>query len=476
MSHAEIQKLYSDEGQAHLFKHVEALSTAEQEEFYNNLSKLAARTTPNKIQEAYKKSLESLKSGDNENADIQTLPSTSYESIIGNPTLSEEYWNIGLEAIQKGEVAVILMAGGQGTRLGSSSPKGCYDIKLPSHKSLFQIQAEKIWRLQKLSKCKADIPWYIMTSEPTRAATEAFFIQNKYFDLQKEQICFFNQGTLPALDSNGEKMFLSSPTNIVQSPDGNGGLYHAIKDNNLLQDFQKRGVKHIYMYCVDNVLSKVADPVFIGFSIKHNFQLATKAVRKRDAHESVGLIATRNGRPCVIEYSEISKELAEERDADGLLKLRAGNIVNHYYSIELLQKQLNHWCENSTYHIAKKKIPYYDNVKSEYVKPEEPNGVKLEQFIFDVFPEIPLDRFGCLEVDRAEEFSPLKNASGSANDNPETSRKAYMELGTLWLKNAGANVSDNIHVEVSNKISYQGENLDQYKGKTINENDSLLEL
>jgi len=476
MTQSDIEELFKREGQAHLFDHVSKLTATEKDEFYKNLSKIAGRITPNKLQDAYRKSLEHLQNDDNVSADIKTLPNTSYQSIIGNPSLAEEYYNIGLKSIQNGEVAVILMAGGQGTRLGSSSPKGCYDINLPSHKSLFQIQAEKIWRLQELSNCKKVIPWYIMTSKPTRAATESFFIQNRYFGLQENQVCFFNQGTLPALNSTGSKMFLSSPTDIVQSPDGNGGLYHAIKENNLLEDFKKRGIKHIYMYCVDNVLSKVADPVFIGFSIKYNFLLSTKAVRKRDAHESVGLIASMNGKPCVIEYSEISKELAEERDSDGLLKLRAGNIVNHYYSIELLEKRLNHWCENSTYHIAKKKIPYYNNLTGEYIKPEQPNGIKLEQFIFDVFPEIPLDRFGCLEVERSEEFSPLKNGLGSANDNPDTARLSYLELGTSWLIKAGATVSKDMHVEVSNKISYQGENLSQYRGQIFNKDNTLLEL
>ncbi|KAG0670579.1 UDP-N-acetylglucosamine pyrophosphorylase [Maudiozyma exigua] len=476
MTNTNIDELYRTEGQEHLFQHVSKLTSDEKDKFYQNLTNLAQRITPNALQQAYKRSLQQLADDDSKSSHIKTLPSTSYQSIIGNPLLAEEYYGIGLKSIQQGEVAVILMAGGQGTRLGSSSPKGCYDINLPSHKSLFQIQAEKIWRLQRLSNCKKVIPWYIMTSEPTRVATESFFIQNSYFGLQKDQIFFFNQGTLPALDSTGKKIFLSNPTNIVQSPDGNGGLYHAIKDNKLMDDFKKRGIKHIYMYCVDNVLSKVADPVFIGFSIKYNFLLATKAVRKRDAHESVGLIASKDGKPCVIEYSEISNELAEERDSEGLLKLRAGNIVNHYYSIDLLEKQLNHWCENSVYHIAKKKIPYYDNVTDEYIKPEDVNGVKLEQFIFDVFPEIPLDRFGCLEVERSEEFSPLKNAPGTDNDNPETARESYLKLGTSWLVDAGASLAKDVYVEVSNKISYQGENLEKYKDETFNKDKTLLEL
>lgn len=474
MGDKEIEQLYREAGQGHLFNHVDQLSSEERNTFYDNLRKLANRISPNGLKQAYKASLAALESENGSKVELRALPKTSYKSIIGNTDLANQYTDLGLASIKNGEVAVVLMAGGQGTRLGSSNPKGCYDVNLPSHKSLFQIQAEKIWRLQNISNSKKPIPWYIMTSEPTRVATEAFFIQNSYFGLQKDQICFFNQGTLPALDSTGSKMFLNDPTSIVQSPDGNGGLYHAIRDNGILEDFNKRGVKHIYMYCVDNVLSKVADPIFIGFAIKHGFQLATKAVRKRDADESVGLIVSKNGKPCVIEYSEISKELTEERDSDGLLKFRAGNIVNHYYSIELLQRQLTHWCENATYHIAQKKIPHYNSKTKEYVKPEEPNGVKLEQFIFDVFPEIPLDKFGCLEVERSEEFSPLKNAPGSANDNPDTAREAYLQLGTSWLIKVGASVKENIKVEVSNTISYSGENLEQYKNEVFEIQNTLL--
>lgn len=407
---------------------------------------------------------------------IQPLSGSSYETVIGNKSKSMKYNKIGLEAIKKGEVAVILMAGGQGTRLGSSAPKGCYDIGLPSHKSLFQIQAEKLGCLQKLAMSSHPIAWYIMTSKQTRPATEKFFRNNDYFGLQESQVTFFNQGTLPALDLSGDKLFLGSKTELVESPDGNGGLYRAIKENSLLEDFNARGIKHIHMYCVDNVLVKIADPVFIGYAISNGFRLATKAVRKRDAHESVGIIATKNDHPCVIEYSEISKELAEAvDDSTDLLVLRAANIVNHYYSVDLLNEKLDSWINSLPYHIAKKKIPYYDNVKDEYIQPTNPNGIKLEQFIFDVFPTIPISEFGCLEVDRLQEFSPLKNASGTANDNPDTARVAYLELGTSWLKDAGAQVTDDVLVEVSSRRSYAGENLEHFKNTVFNSSGAIVD-
>lgn len=470
-----VKELYGAAGQSHLFEHWASLSSNDQQRLMDNLSSVAGGSSPEKLINSCQQALALASANSSDGGSIEPLPMTSYQSVIGNSTAKKEYNQIGLEAIVRGEVAVILMAGGQGTRLGSSKPKGCYDIGLPSGKSLFQIQAEKIIRLQTVAKAKKPIPWYIMTSQPTRSATEQFFKDNSYFGLKESQVIFFNQGTLPAFDLKGEKLLLSTPTELVQSPDGNGGLYRALKDNNILQDFKEKGVKHVYMYCVDNVLSKVADPVFIGFAIKHKFELATKAVRKRDAHESVGLIAAKNGKPCVIEYSEISKELAEAQDKQGMLKLRAANIVNHYYSVDLLNRDLHHWCESLPYHIAKKKIRVYDNTTGHYITPDTPNGIKLEHFIFDVFPTVALDRFGCLEVERSEEFSPLKNGPGSANDNPETSRAAFMNLGTSWLEEAGAKVEDGVLIEVSGKLSYAGENLTQFKGTNFEKNGRTLE-
>ncbi|KAH3686466.1 hypothetical protein WICPIJ_002553 [Wickerhamomyces pijperi] len=410
---------------------------------------------------------------------FKPLPSTSSFSLIDSEASTKSQWfDTGLKAISQGEVGVILMAGGQGTRLGSSKPKGCYDIGLPSHKSLFQIQAEKILRIQTLANetynTSALINWYVMTSKPTRADTEQFFVENKYFGLQSSQITFFNQGTLPCFNMDGSKILLDGPEKLAESPDGNGGLYKAIYTNDLISDFTKKGIKHIHMYCVDNVLVKVADPTFIGFSIVNDFQLATKVVRKRDASESVGLIVLDEDlqRPAVIEYSEISKELSEQKEpGSDLLTFRAANIVNHYYSVELLKNSITKWIDNQDYlpfHIAFKKIPYFDTVSGGLIKPTEPNGIKLEQFIFDVFKDIELRKFGCLEVERSEEFSPLKNASGAKNDTPESSVENYLTLSSKWVKAQGGLIKDQGLVEVNSLTSYQGEGLESTKGKTFN--------
>lgn len=221
---------------------------------------------------------------------------------------------------------------------------------------------------------------------------------------------------------------------------------------------RNRGIKHIHAYCVDNCLVKVADPVFIGFSAAHDVDIATKVVRKRDATESVGLILQKNGKPDVVEYSEIDKETAEAKDPKQpeLLKFRAANIVNHYYSFRFLES-IENWAHQLPHHVARKKIPFVNTETGEGEKPEKPNGVKLEQFVFDVFPMTPLDKFASIEVRREDEFSPLKNARGTGQDDPDTSRDDIMKQGQRWLEAAGGIVitdGEATGVEVSPLISY----------------------
>lgn len=419
-------------------------------------------------------------------ADIGQLPDSSYFSLnTDDPDHisqqdQQKFYDLGLQLISKGEVAVLLMAGGQGTRLGSSDPKGTYVIDIPSQKSLFELQARRIIKLQQLAGGESKINWYVMTSEPTRAKTEAFFQKNKFFGLDTNQVVFFNQGTLPAFTKDGKQIFRENKTTLTKSPDGNGGLYKAIHDNKLVEDFAAKGIKHIHMYSVDNCLAKVADPLFIGFAVSKQFDLATKVVRKTEPTESVGLIVSKNNKPSVIEYSEISDELANKKDEKNsdLLYLRAANIVQHYYSVDLLAKKIPEWInsrEALPYHVAKKKIPHL-NLNDEYVKPTESNGIKLEQFIFDIFSTVDLSKFGSLEVKRNEEFSPLKNAPGTKSDNPQTSAHDLQALHTTWIKANGGAVEGQGLVELDGLLSYGGEGLEKVKGKTFKSGEYIKEI
>lgn len=261
----------------------------------------------------------------------------SYQN--STPEQLAAYESKGLEAISKGEVAVVLLAGGQGTRLGVSYPKGMYSVGLPSNKTLFQLQAERLRRVQKLASTedtKAVVPWYIMTSENTHEQIKSYFAKNDFFNLDSQTVSFFEQGTLPCLTRDG-KLLLDQKNKISRAPDGNGGLYKALLEHNVLDDILKRGVKYIHIYCVDNILIRIADPVFIGFCIEKEANCAAKVVRKVEPDESVGVICQVNDKFQVVEYSEISQETRNLREENGDLTYNAGNICNHFLTIEFLE-------------------------------------------------------------------------------------------------------------------------------------------
>jgi len=269
------------------------------------------------------------------------------------------------------------------------------------------------------------------------------------------------------------KVLLDTPSRVAVAPDGNGGLYAATrspisptdKSHTVLTDLAKRKILYVHAYCVDNCLVRVADPVFLGYSIKKQADCAAKVVPKSSPTESVGVVACRGDKFSVVEYSEISKEQAERRDAEtGELTFRAGNIANHFYTTTYLNK-VEAFEEELAFHIARKKIPHVDLESGEAVKPTKPNGMKLEMFVFDVFPFT--ERFAVLEVVRNEEFSPLKNAPGTGSDDPETSRQDLLSQHKRFLEKAGATVKDGVQIEISPLVSYAGEGLQSVKGKTF---------
>jgi UDP-N-acetylglucosamine/UDP-N-acetylgalactosamine diphosphorylase len=455
----QLKEKYEKAKQEHVFAFYDELDKAGKAALIDQLSSF----DPDRINVLADKALHPPKQSDaDKQPSIEPLPPSASASLLDSDAQQIEQWyTAGLGLVAGNKVAVVLMAGGQGTRLGSSDPKGCYDIGLPSKKSLFQVQAERIYKIQELAQkysgldTAAAVPWYVMTSGPTRKPTEKFFQENDYFGLPKENVVIFEQGVLPCISNEG-KILMESKSKVAVAPDGNGGIYQALLMSNARTDMRKRGIEHIHAYCVDNCLVKVADPVFIGFSASKNVDIATKVVRKRAANEPVGLIVQKNEKPDVVEYSEIDKEMAEATDSGDRLKFRAANIVNHYYSFNFFES-IEQWSHQLPHHVAKKKIPYMDTETGNTVKPDKPNGIKLEQFVFDVFPLIGMDKFACLEVDRKEEFSPLKNAKGTGEDDPDTSKRDIMEQGARWLRDAGATVvseRDESGVEVSPLISY----------------------
>ena len=333
-------------------------------------------------------------------------------------TLSERemYEQKGIEAIKENKFAVVTMAGGQGTRLGHSGPKGTFDLGLESHKSIFEILCDTM--KEAYEKYGAVIPWYIMTSRENNDATEKFFKENKYFGYPKEAIRFFKQGELPMIDVNG-KILLDEDGTVKQASNGHGGTLESMDKQKVINRLKKDGVEWIFISGVDNVLAKLVDPLLIGMSIHNNVLGAVKSVEKTDPKERVGVFCRKNKRVGVVEYTEISEEMANQRDDYGSLVYGDLNAVFHLYNIKALERVAT---LKLPYHTAFKKAKYIDE-NGKLIVPEKPNAYKFEMFIFDSFEM--LDDVLVLRVKREEEFAPVKNAEGS--DSPETARKLYKD-------------------------------------------------
>lgn len=361
-----------------------------------------------------------------------------------------EFTAKGMELLKEGKVAVLLVAGGQGTRLGHNGPKGTYNIGLPSGKSLFQLQCEQLINLSK--RINRFITWYIMTSSENNRDTVSFFEENNYFGYPKEHIVFFQQDVLPIIDTTG-KILLSGKGNIVSGPNGNGGCFLALEKAGVIARMKREGIQWMFQYGIDNSLSKVADPMFIGFTAMSGLQASSKVVRKKYPEESVGVFCYNNGRPMVIEYSELPEALRYKLDEKGELAFSSANIINHIFSVDFLEKIAE---VKLPYHVAFKKIKHINDEGNEVI-PASPNAYKFELFMFDIFPR--LDDMAALEVTREEQFAPVKNKEGS--DSPLTARNLILELHKKWLVNAGIapELLNNKVVEISPLTSYSGENL-----------------
>ena len=355
----------------------------------------------------------------------------------------------GWEALRAGKVAVLLVAGGQGTRLGWAGPKGTYPVAPVSGKSLFQLFAEQLAATSHQAGVR--VPWLIMTSRENRAETEAYFKDRGWFGLPPEQVRFLVQKDLPAVDAGG-KMLLAEPGKIATSPNGHGGTLEALRSSGALDDLAAAGCEHLFYFQVDNPLCRVADPVFLGAHLEAGADVSTKVVEKTDPAEKIGLMVQRDGRPAVVEYTEMSPAQQALRDPDGRLTYRAGNTAIHALSLAFLARLASEGFE-LPWHLAHKAVPFVD-AGGQLQQPAAPNAWKFEMFIFDLFPQAR--SHVALVVDRAEEFEPLKNKSGPYS--PETVRQAQSERHRRWLERAGRRVEAEA-VEVSPLVALDAEEL-----------------
>ena len=328
------------------------------------------------------------------------------------------YKELGEKEIKQGKLAAVTMAGGQGTRLGHDGPKGTYDIGLDSHKSLFELLSENIKNEAK--KFNVVVPWFIMTSDENNEATINFFKEHNFFGYEyNKNIFFFKQGKLPMVDTEG-KILIGEDGLIKQAADGHGGVYEALLKNGMIEKMKQMGIEWIYIGGVDNCLAKIVDPVFLGVTIDKGVIGASKSVVKANPQEKVGVFCKKNGRPSIIEYTEISPEMAEAVDQDGELLYGESNILCHVFQLSAIEKMAS---EPLPYHSAFKKATYID-ANGNKIIPTSPNAYKFEAFLFDAFGE--LDDMAVFRVKREEEFAPVKNADGV--DSPETARTLYNNL------------------------------------------------
>ena len=401
----EIKRKLKKYGQEHLMNFYDTLDEKKQQKLIEQIE----RTDFELINSLYSKTKNMNKQ---EDADIEPI------DFIDKYKLNDKYKyyeEIGKKAIKEGKLAAVTMAGGQGTRLGHKGPKGTFDIGLDSHKSLFELLCDYLKDESK--KYGVDIPWFIMTSRQNNGETIEFFKKNKYFGYEKN-IHFFIQGQLPMVDTEG-KILIGEDGLIKEGADGHGGVYESLVKSGMVNKMKELGVEWVFIGGVDNCLVKMVDPVLMGIAIDKHVTAAGKSVVKANPHEKVGAFCKKNGRPSVVEYSEITDEMAEARDKNGELLYGESHILCNLFNISAIERMGS---QPLPYHSAFKKATYIDKDGNKVV-PDSPNAFKFEAFLFDAFGEV--DDMAILRVKREEEFAPVKNADSAGVDCPSTARELY---------------------------------------------------
>ena len=350
----------------------------------------------------------------------------------------------GEELLKSGTVGAILVAGGQGTRLGFDRPKGMFPVGPVTGMTLFEILAGQLQARGEAAGVA--IPLYVMTSPATDAPTRDYFRENDYLGLGEGNVVFFRQGTMPAVSDADGKALLAAKDEVAVSPDGHGGLVAALKNRGVLDDMKRRGVETLYYHQVDNPTAIVCDPAFLGVHERQGGRVSTKVVAKTGPGEKMGVVCDVDGTNQIIEYSDLPDEAAAKTDADGGLLLWAGNTAIHCFERSFLETLAEQGEAGAglPFHVAHKKVPHLDDA-GDAVEPAEPNAYKFERFIFDALPLA--DVAPVVETDRAREFNPVKNAEGP--DSPATAKAALVKLHRGWLEAAGAEVAAGATVEIA---------------------------
>ena len=431
MTHEEAKAVLSEHGQEHVLRFWEQLDGGQRDALlgqiealdFNNLARMRSV-------------LEAAGSAAAAPVDIEPAPVVTLEEPV-DPAAQAR----GEMLLRDGKAGAILVAGGQGSRLGYDGPKGCYELGPLSGASLFEIHARKVLGLQR--RFGRTVPFYVMTSELNDAPTRTFFEEHAWFGLDPAGVRCFKQGMWPAMLPDG-RLVLETPSRLFMSPDGHGGIVAAMKRNGVLDDMRERGLTTLFYFQVDNPLVEIADPLFIGRHSLAAADVSVKVCAKRSAGEGLGVVVHREGRTAIVEYSELTDEQKEDTGPDGRLRFLFGSVAIHVFDLDFLVREAD---AELPIHLAHKKVPVCgdDGVT---VTPDEPNAYKFEKFIFDVLPDAK--RALCVEFDRAEEFSPVKNAEG--DDSPATARRDMMRKFARWFEDCGVDVPRDADGEPAHRL------------------------
>ncbi len=359
----------------------------------------------------------------------------------------------GHECLRTAQVGAILMAGGQGTRLGFNEPKGTFPIATVSEATLFDVLLGQLSAIKK--RFGSRIPLGIMTSASTDTATRKFLAEAKFCGLDADQIFFFCQGNLPAVDATTGSLLLDACDHVAVAPDGHGGMLQALIESGGLDWFRQQDCRTLVSFQVDNPLAKPLDPEFLGYHLLSGSSLSTQVIPKIDPEERVGVVTESGGVTRIIEYSDLPQPIAAERLPDGRLRFFAGSIGIHAFETHFLEDVASSQA-SLPFHIAHKKVPFI-NEHGRFIQPSAPNAFKFERFIFDLMPLA--DSVTVVEIDPAEGFAPLKNPSGASKDSPETVRQALNAYAIRHLEQAGIIVASGAHVELDAASVFDDEDL-----------------
>ena len=425
MNYAEAEKMLKGCGQEHVLAYWKKLSKKEQAALLEQIATIEPKNV-RYCQSALKAGGAVADSSKGKAPKVAVLKGAALKKAIA----------AGEKELKAGRVAALLVAGGQGSRLGYDGPKGCYSIGPVTGAPLFYFHARKI--LARSIRYGAAIPFYVMTSEANNAATVQCFEENDYFGLNPDDVFFFTQGMWPGMTKEG-KIILDRPGHVFMSPDGHGGLLAALRKSGALDDMKKRGIKSVFFFQVDNPLVEIADPAFVGYHVTEKSEYSLKLCAKRDPFEKVGMPMQFGKSYRMVEYTEMTDEQCKRKAKDGRLYFLYGSPAIHVFDRAFLAREA---AKAMPLHLAFKKIPTV--VDGKVVKPAEPNGYKFEKFIFDILPNAKRAAF--LAFEQKDEFSPVKNAEGA--DSPASCRADMQAKWARWFAAIGVSVPADLPLEI----------------------------